>query len=75
MDLELLGVLGHVVLLVGHLDPGQRSTRVTEGSWETLKGCELVGIDPVSWVDARSARRSVRGGQNLSARRVGNSKI
>ena len=68
-------MLGHLVLLVGRLDRGQRSTRVTEGSWETLKGCELVGIDLVSWVDAGSARRSVRGGKILSARRVGNNKI
>jgi hypothetical protein len=59
---------------------------VTEGGRETLKGGELVGIDlchaakvpiadelgrRVGWVEARSARRSVRGGQNLSARRVG----
>jgi hypothetical protein len=63
---------------------------VTEGSWETLKACKLVGIDLchaaygadschlgrlVNWMQARSARRSVRGGQNLSARRVGTNKI
>jgi hypothetical protein len=69
---------------------GLEDLDVTEGGRETLKGRKLGRIDlchpaqvPVAddlgclvgGLEARSARRSVRGGQNLSARRVGNNKI
>jgi hypothetical protein len=69
---------------------GLEDLDVTEGGRETLKGRKLGGINlchaaqvPVAddlgclvgWLEARSARRSVRGGQNVSARRVGKNKI
>ena len=71
-------------------DYGSGGGDVIEGCRETLRGRELVRVDLCHAAlatiadergtsrglgEARSVRRSVRGGQNLSARRVGYRRI